>query len=304
MLTVPSSFQNANFVIQFPYEVDLAHVGIGHWRAFRALGVSLPEVMDIARGWAASFAGIDRPWLCWHVDDDWSLVQQRLVTSVGWTPVVGFDPRGGCPRRAVRQAVVMDFNRELGLPVLHPHFPLEFAFLYCSRIAFWHSDLLMREETLREAASIFAQLEDGQTAAVIGWGGLRQSIGERFRRYWELLGCTTRAASRDQFEKGCGWWMGFWAHPNQTQAEHIRRHCYWDHGSGIYYWHRHRGGKFRLLSNPRYQEGHFTKIGNPNYKRLRRLDSGSEALRMMPDEIKENFDLVEACKSLSIETYL
>ena len=304
MLAIPPDFQNPDFAIGNSHAVDLAHAGQGNWRAFRALGLSLPEVMEIARGWGRAFAGIDRPWLCWHVDPEWSLVQQRLVASVGWTPVVGFDPRAGAPRHAIRQAVVIDFNRDLGLPVLYPHFPLEFMFLFGRRLAFWHSDLLLREEVMRTAAAHFARLQDGETTAVKGWAGWRAMLTTRRRRYWELLGCTTAGASRDQFEKGCGWWMSYAAHPNQTDGARIRRRYYWDHGAGIYYWHRARGGRFRLLDDRRYDEGHFTKIGNPEYRRYREPGSNSDARRLMSAEIRENFDLVRACRALGLESVL
>ncbi|HET9146514.1 MAG TPA: hypothetical protein VFN77_00555, partial [Acetobacteraceae bacterium] len=79
MLAVPKNFADQKYYDQHPYEVDLAHVGQGNWRAFRALGISLQEVVQIAEGWKAVFSGITRPWLCWNVDDDWSLVQQKII---------------------------------------------------------------------------------------------------------------------------------------------------------------------------------------------------------------------------------
>lgn len=75
MLLIPPTFLDLSYSDNHPYEVELAHVGQGNWRAFRTIGISLSDTMDIARSWSAPFYGIDRPWLCWHVDDDWSMVQ-------------------------------------------------------------------------------------------------------------------------------------------------------------------------------------------------------------------------------------
>lgn len=304
MLLIPPTFLDLSYSDNHPYEVELAHVGQGNWRAFRTIGISLSDTMDIARSWSAPFYGIDRPWLCWHVDDDWSMVQQRLVASVGWTPVVGFDPRVGPPQKTTPEAVVIDFNRDLGLPLLYPHFPLEFVFLFCKKIAFWHSDLLVRSNKLQKVAVTFDDLENGQTFAIKPRVGRREFFSTKKKRYWELLGCTTERASRDQFMKGCGWWMDYWAHPNQKQGHYIRNKYYWDHGAGIYYWRKREGGICKIKNELSFQEWHFTKIGNKNYSRFREHNAMSYARRTMSSEIKENFDLVYACKSLSLDHYL
>lgn len=67
--------------------------GTGHWKAFRALDMDVEFVFSAAKDWKRQLKGVDKGWLCWNVDPDWCLIQQRLVESVGWTPVVGFDPR-------------------------------------------------------------------------------------------------------------------------------------------------------------------------------------------------------------------
>lgn len=302
--SLPNGFANMAYSHGHSLEVELSHVGQGNWRAFRALGVSLPDVMAVARSWSSVFAGIERPWLCWSVNDEWSIVQQRLALSVGWTPVVGFDPRSGAPQQSAKGAIVIDFNHDLCLPVLYPHFLLEFAFLFCDRLAFWHSDLLVGEERMRATAATFQALKDGQTAAVRFPQNLKSLFSRKQQRYWELVGCTTRAASRGQFEAGCGWWMDFWAHPNQPDGERVKATRYWDHGSGILYWREHEGGKCVLLNERDFRNGHFTKIGNSNYKRFREADSLSDARRSMAFEIRENFDLAQACRALGLQKYL
>ena len=304
MLFIPSSYLDLTYSDNHPYAVDLAHVGQGNWRAFRAIGISLSEVLDIARSWSDFFAGIDRPWLCWHVDDEWSIVQQRLVASVGWTPIVGFDPRVGPPRRTIPQAIIVDFNKNLGLPILYPHFTLEFAFLYCKKIAFWHSDLLIDRKNMEKTSVKFNNMEDGQTFAIRPRREWKQLLSTKNKRYWELVGCTTKLASKDQFENGCGWWMDFWAHPNQKNGQYVKQNYYWDHGSGIYYWNKIHGGDCEIWNEKIFRDGHFTKIGNKKYKRFRELNSLSDGRRNMASEIKENFSVVEACKKLHLEDYM
>ena len=85
------------------------------WEAYQLFGMSLDILLEEAIRWAGRFRGIERPWLCWNVDSNWCVVQQRLVKEVGWTPVVGFDPRAGEPQ-LVPGAVLMNFNERLRLP--------------------------------------------------------------------------------------------------------------------------------------------------------------------------------------------
>src|SRR5947209_5182610 len=107
--------------------------GTGNWGASPP---SLGEMFAAAKDWADALRGIERPWLCWNVDPDWCLVQQKLVLEVGWTPIVGSD--SGNPPPLLPGAVYVDFNRRLRLPAMWMHFPLELAFLFCDRLAFWH----------------------------------------------------------------------------------------------------------------------------------------------------------------------
>lgn len=299
-LTIPGTFADAKYV-KHPgeYKLELAHAGQGSWRAFRAVGLDLAEVMAIASSWSAEFAGIERPWLCWNIDDDWCLAQQKLVDSVGWTPVIGFDPRVGPPRKRLPRSHVVDFNKHLGLEILYPHFPLEFAFLFCERVAFWHSDLLVRTSKMAALAARFAALRDGQTAATWVSPGRRHMLGTKQKRYWELVGCTTRLASSDQFQKGCGWWMEYWAHPRQSNGDLVRAKFYWDHGAGIYYWQKREGGDCDVIDGKGLLEGHFTKMASNTFVRTR--ESGwSDARRFMAQDIKEYCDLRDAWASLDL----
>jgi hypothetical protein len=302
-LTLPGRIVRREFARFDDYDIELAQFGQGQWSAFRALDISLDELTQIAREWGRQLERIERPWLCWNVDSDWCLVQQKLVREAGWTPLVGFDPRVGPPTRIVPEAVVFDFNAELRLPLLYPHFPLEFAFLFSSKLAFWHSDLLIRREKMRDLARWSDGLSDGRTAACRADPGLRHRYLPWRKRYWELVGCTTRAASRDQFEKGCGWWMAYWAHPNQTRGDFVRRWYYWDHGAGIWYWHKRAGGNCDVLDAAAYAEGHFTKIGNKAYVGSRE-PNGSDVRRSMSEELARNFDLRQACESLDLADLL
>src|ERR1700678_4054910 len=100
--------------------------GTGDWKAY---SLPLERIYEAAADWKHRLADVAKPWLCWNVSHRWSYVQQRLVQHVGWTPVVGFDPRVGPPLLAPG-AVVIDFNASFQFPVMWPMFPLEFAFLF------------------------------------------------------------------------------------------------------------------------------------------------------------------------------
>ena len=302
-LNLPGRIVRRDFARFADYDLELAQFGQGQWCAARALDIDVAALTEIARGWGRALHGIDRPWLCWNVEPEWCLVQQKLVREAGFTPLVGFDPRVGPPGRNVPEAVVFDFNAELRLPLLYPHFPLEFAFLFAEKLAFWHSDLLIRHDKMRALAQRFDALPDGATAACVADPGLRHRHLPWRKRYWELVGCTTRRASRDQFEKGCGWWMAYWAHPNQKRAAAIRRWYYWDHGAGIRYWHKRVGGDCLVLDAADFSEGHFTKIGNKDYVGTRE-PNGSDVRRNMNEELVRNFDLNAACARLGLADLL
>lgn len=268
--------------------------GMGNWEAW---GDDVEPIFRASEKWASALKGVRLPWLCWNVDSDWCLLQQRLVKNAGWTPVVGFDPRVGMPKHVVPGAVVVDFNVDLCLPVLYPHFPLEFAFLFVDRIAFWHSDLLLSEPKMKEMAKLFAELPDGTTAAV-NIGGWRDLFTLNNRRYWELIGCTTRSASRDQYEKGCGWWLHFQSHKNRgvNADDHQLSRYYWDHGTGIFYWYRRHGGRVLRLKEREFSIGHFSQIKFDGYKRV----SPNNEFRDLSRDLTNNFELKMCAEKVDV----
>ncbi len=267
--------------------------GTGNWEAFQS---GLDRVYLAAEKWRAAIRDVRQPWLCWNIDDEWCSIQQRMVQAVGWTPVIGWDPNSCPSRRTVLPgSIEVDFNEDFQFPALWPHFPMEFAFLWAERLAFWHADLLVRMEKLRPLAEMFRSLQDGEMAAVRAPGGMRSMLRFKHRRYWELIGCTTQGASRSQFENGCGWWRHFYCHPNTPAAEMAtRRTYYYDSGVGIMYWKRHCGGRIHDIPQRLVDEGHCTQIGRKNY---RKANNKSEELRL-------NFDLPTVARSLGLESFL
>jgi hypothetical protein len=275
-------------------------MGTGDWKAIKDANQSLEVLLAEAARWGEVLEGIERPWLCWNVDPQWCLVQQRLVRSVGWTPVVGFDPRVG-PPPLTPGAVLMDFNEKYRFPTMWMHFPLEFIFQFCNRLAYWHSDCLIRAEKMRRYAELFASLRDGEMAAVRPRESWHNWLSPRERRYWELLGCSTRGASRNQFERACGWWMNFHSHPNTPEAHRAYRQKYhWECGVGIWHWNKKCGGVVHGIPIAQIREGHFTGIGRKDYKRV----SPHNALRDMSKELSLNNDLREACDKIGIGHFL
>jgi hypothetical protein len=275
-------------------------VGSGDWEGFRLSNLSIDDVLQEADRWAASFEGIEYPWLCWNVDDDWCIVQQKLVREVGWTPVVGFDPRAG-PPPLIPGAVLVDFNARLKLPSMWMHFPLEFIFRFCDRLAYWHADCLLRIEKMHRYAQMFAALRDGEMAAVRPRGSWRERLSPTRRRYWEVLGCSTRGASRSQFENGCGWWMNFPAHISSSAEQRERRRKYiFECGVGIRFWATSCGGVVREIKGADIVEGHFTAIGRKDYQRA----SPIHFKRNLSKELSLNNDLRLACAKLDISHLL
>ena len=281
-------------------EMRLFAAGSGSW-----LGITANE-LDLAKRiaeqeWAERLHGIEYPWLCWNVADEWCLVQQRLVESVGWTPIVGYDPRAGAPP-LIDGAVLVDFNAVLNYPKLQMIFPVELAFLFAPRLAFWHSDLLVREPLLRQAADLFKELSDGEIAAVDDRARWYKRLRGHRGRYWELLGCTTRGASENQFAHGCGWWRRPALHPNcPSDAERQARQAYtWDHGAGILIWEERHGGKVIPIAGKPLDEGHCTSIGNKRYIRKSPLNPR----RDLSSDLVANYDLGEVCKHLNLTHFL
>ena len=273
---------------------DTSQLGKGNWENF---SIPLEAIYQAAAEWRTALDGVAKPWLCWHVSDRWCTLQQRLIEYVGWTPVIGYDPRMGPPKTVLPGSVVIDFNEHFGLPVMWPHFPTEFAFLFTERLAFWHADLLCRLPVMDKLKQIFEALPDGAAAAVPDYGGRRNLLRFKHHRYWELVGCTTRGASQSQFDHGTGWWRHISHHPNvPDERERKRRETYYyDSGIGIMYWKRRFGGKMVDIPEKLVGEGHCTSINRANYKQVQ-----PGGARNLGAEIDMNFDIEEVAKQLGI----
>lgn len=273
-------------------------LGIGDWDGFRRTSIRLEELTTEACRWADQLQGIERPWLCWNVDSDWSIVQQQQVAAVGWTPIVGFDPRVG-PPPLIPGAILIDFNERLQLPTMWMHFPLEFLFLFAKeRMAYWHADCLIRPEKMRRYAEVFASLPDGEMAAVRPTESLATKLlRAKKRRFWEVVGCSTVGASRSQFEHGCGWWMDIKYHPLAPASErNIRASQHWECGIGIRFWKLRYGGIVHAIPEQEIAEGHFTLIGRKDYIRA----SPVNFKRDLSKELSLNNSLAEACQKLGL----
>ncbi len=267
--------------------------GTGDWADFN---LSIEAIHEAAGEWKKIVGNERKLWLCWNISDRWSLLQQKMVLRAGWTPVVGFDPNCRPEKLAIEPgAILIDFGKALDLKVVWPHFPLEFAFLWAPKLAFWHADLLMPMAKLHAYARHFEALQDGQMAAVHSKGGMRRYFSKKSHRYWELLGCTTEAASKHQFENGCGWWRNFHEHPNTPIDERAKRaNYYYDSGVGISYWaQRYKKTVFKL-NEKELTAGHCSAIGFKNYKKS--LHKGLE--------LDLNYDLNTVAAKMSLQDML
>lgn len=267
--------------------------GTGNWGDF---DLPVDQVLKAAEGWKKEIGNEQKLWLCWNISTRWSLLQQRMVLDAGWTPVVGHDPNCMPDRlETLPGAIFIDFGKSLNLKAVWPHFPLEFAFLWAPKLAFWHADLLMPMEKMHRFAASFDAMKDGDMAAVHSTGGLRYLFNRKGHRYWELLGCTTEAASRHQFETGCGWWRNFHAHPNTPPPERAERAGYWyDSGVGIAYWERRYKRRIVRLNERELTAGHCSEIGHRNYKK-----STHKGL-----ELDLNYDLDQMARQMRLESLL
>jgi hypothetical protein len=277
-------------------------LGVANWRAFQSLDFGLERILSAAENWRKSLEGIELPWLVWSIDDDWCYVQQQLVHLVGWTPVVGFDPRAGAPAKRFPGAVLVDFNENLNLPVMYMHFPLDFVFAFAPRLAFWHSDLLCTRNNMQYLADLFRSLKDGEVAiAVPTENRIANTIAfwrRSQRRFWELAGCITAGASRDMFGRGCGIWMSWSFHPNCPDAKEFRRRQsrYWDHGAGLRYWHERYAGPVKLIPEARLAEGHFSRTRDKNFRVVTPVSED----RNSGIDLRENFTAWQAAGKLGI----
>ena len=278
-------------------ELDPA-IGTGNWKAYT---LPLERIYSAAERWKQQVEGVEKPWLCWNVSPRWSVLQQKLVRHVGWTPVVGFDPRAGAPP-VIPEAILIDFNESFQFPVMWPHFPLEFMFLWAPRLAFWHADLLCRFTVLEKLAAMFESLPAGTMAAVLDKGGLRNSLNFQSHRYWELCGCTTAEASADQFRNGAGWWRCWDHHINCSPAERARRSAYsYDSGVGILYWKNQYRGSVTDVGIKLVNEGHCSEITSKSY--VEGPDHASPR-RNLAWELERNYSLDQVAQRLGIASLI
>ena len=273
-----------------------SNLGRATWKDFN---LSLEKIFSAAKDWKSKLKGIKKPWLCWNVSSDWCLLQQKLVIETGWTPVIGFDPRAGPPSTVLKESILIDFNEHFGFHMMKPHFPLEFAFLFCERLAFWHSDLLLSIRKMKKYAFLFESLKDGEIAAVKDTGGLTNLFNFKTHRYWELLGCTTKAASKSQFINGCGWWRHFYLHPNFNSKKYNKKY-HWEYGCGIKWWKKNIKGNIVDIKVKDIIDGHFTRINAKNYKKSPTINE----VRNLPIELNDNFNLRECAKKMAIDHLL
>lgn len=274
----------------------LFRTGKGHWNYFQ---LSLDEIKYSAEKWRQEVNGIDKLWLCWNVDPEWCLVQQKLVSNLGWTPLVGGDPRAKKPS-LLKESIYIDFNQDFKLPMLHMLFPIEFSFLFAEKLAFWHSDLLVRESKLSKVNDIFNSINDGDMVVTEPSRSLRMKIMKQSNRYWELLACTTKAASQSQFDCGSGWFGHVHKHPNSPSGEFkTKSKLYYDHGTGIKYWakkHKPINSNIELIKEAYIEEGHCTRIRKPEYI----AQSPNNSKRDLSKDLTANYDLKHECEKLDL----
>jgi hypothetical protein len=263
-------------VLKTPRERYAAR-GSGNWACWDA--ADLGHLFNAVARWERQLPPGDRYWLCWNNRDDWCRAQQALVLAVGWTPVVGYDHGQVRNPTVLDGAVAIDFRAGLNVPDLWMHFPLEFVFEWADRLAFWHSDVLLPLPVMRDYARRFERLTGPVTAAVFSRRNLFRPRGwDNADRWFEVVGCTTRAASRSQFARGAGWWRHFQNHPNCGPVRNLA-HYHYDHGGGIRYWQRAHGGQVdRLWFNDRYHVSHYHRPDlRPKGRPLADVDLGRVA---------------------------
>lgn len=260
--------------------------GTGNWDAWDK---GVEEIIIAAKAWERSLQGVEKPWLCWNVDNDWCKLQQKLVLAVGWTPVVGSDTFVDNVE-FVEGAIPVNFNQYLKLPRMWMHFPLEFVFLFCDKLAFWHSDFLCTLADMEKFAQKFEKLYDGQCAAAMARESRWPWRDKSKDRYFELLGCTTRGASREQFVHGTGWWRNINKHPNFIPSHHVKEYNY-EHGVGVLVWEEiYHGHVIKLF--PDEKKGHY----NMYIRKLKTKNSKSEEMKY--------YDLKKIAKKLGLSSML
>lgn len=263
---------------------ESGRMGTGNWDAFPF--ELLNTVYDVAKKWGEKLKNIEKPWLCWGVQDDICQIQQKLVMEMGWTPVVGHDTN--IVPTVLDGSFYIDFNEGFNFDHMRMYFPLEFVFLFVDKIAFWHSDFLMSIEDMQYCVEKFEFLGKDEMAMVWNRGRLFGLRDRHANKWYALVGCTTRDASRKQFDLGCGFWRHIEKHPN-FKKEDYRREPFYDHEIGVTNWQKkYKGHIVRLKLSTR---GHMTS------RECKHSFSKEE-------DLTNNFNLVNVCKQLGIDHYL
>ncbi len=286
----------------------LKRLGNANWRAFQAIQcqygnvINLEDIHKAAQGWKKSLQGIEYPWLVWSVDEDWAYVQQKMVIKAGWTPIVGYDPRNGVPTKLVDGAILIDFNEGLNLPILYMHFPLDFIFMFAPRLAFFHSDLLIKPEKMRQLSELFISLPDGEIA-MTNLTKIKFKWLQRFfpkpTKLFELAGCITQQASEDIYNQGCSMWQGWAFHPNCPNEVEFKARLekHWDHGAGLLYWQESCRGKVTIIEETFLDEGHFSRTSKKSFKVL----SSNNESRDTGMDLRGNYDVYQLAKNFEID---
>ncbi|MCK5243697.1 MAG: hypothetical protein KAJ90_00390 [Desulfobacterales bacterium] len=265
--------------------------GTGNWGVMR-FHPAMKLIPKAAENWGRKLEGINKPWLCWCVNDRWCILQQKLVKAVGWTPVVGKDENIDNPT-LLKDSVYIDFNKCFNFSKIYMHFPLEWVFLFAKKLAFWHSDLILSIKDMKKCAEVFNNLQDGETAAVESKFRLFRYFWEhpkyrKYRRFFEVVGCTTKGASKSQYEHGCGWWRHIYKHPNYN-ANDFKRMPHSEHGIGIRYWKEKYGGNVIALKIS--LKGHAAA-----YK--------TRFIRSKEEDLETTYSLEKIANSLNLQQFL
>lgn len=242
-------------VVKTPAEM-YAGKGRGNWACWDHAEKDI--LLAAAERWSKQLPPGDKYWLCWSVDDAWCRLQQKLVLELGWTPIVGADASVARQTTILSGAIFIDFLAGLPMPDVWTHFPLELVFGWVERVAFWHADVLLSRPILRRYARQFDHVCGPVTAAAYSpRDRLQPRTWNNNDRWFEVIGCTTREASRSQWDCGGGWWRHFQNHPNCAVVPDLHRYS-WDHGGGIRYWQEALGGQtLRLPFDTRYHVSHY-----------------------------------------------
>jgi hypothetical protein len=121
------------------------------------------------------------------------------------------------------------------------------VFGWAERLAFWHADVLLPRPAMRDYALRFEHVHGPMTCAAFSpRNRLKPRTWNNNDRWFEVIGCTTREASRSQWDCGGGWWRHFQNHPHCPIVPDVHRYS-WDHGGGIRFWEEAHGGKTHKL---------------------------------------------------------